>query len=155
MKMGKLPRMGRPPFLKPHHVQQDDLVEIVEEPYVRSAEESKFGRMRGYVVVRLVRTGEIYTWGMNTTTWDRCVDSFGEDSALWKGKKVKIKKMPQVVRGENREVLFGVPYIEPQQKLQLDQPTQPKNIEGEILEKVKGLPAEQKKALLEALKETK
>jgi hypothetical protein len=68
---------------------------------------------------------------------------------------VKIKKMPQVVRGENREVLFGVPYIEPQQKLQLDQPTQPKNIEGEILEKVKGLPAEQKKALLEALKETK
>jgi hypothetical protein len=60
--------MGRPPFLKPHHVQQDDLVDIVEEPYVRSAEESKFGRMRGYVVVRLVRTGEIYTWGMNTTT---------------------------------------------------------------------------------------
>jgi hypothetical protein len=151
--VGKLPRMGKPPFLKPHHVQQDDLVEIVEEPYVRSAEESKFGRMRGYAIVRLVRTGDLYTWGMNTTTWDRCVDSFGEDSALWKGKKVKIKKMPQVVRGENREVLLGVPYIEPQRKLELTGPTQPRSLEGEILEKIKGLPAEQKKALLEALKE--
>jgi hypothetical protein len=145
--------MGKPPFLKPHHVQQDDLVEIVEEPYVRSAEESKFGRMRGYAVVRLVRTGELYTWGMNTTTWDRLLDAFGEDSALWKGKKVKIKKMPQVVRGESKEALFAVPYIEPQQKLQVDQPNQLKNIETEILKKVKSLPAEQKKTLLEALKE--
>jgi hypothetical protein len=141
--------MGKPPFLKPHNVQQDDLVEIVEEPYVRSAEESKFGRMRGYAVVRLLRTGDLYTWGMNTTTWDRCVDSFGEDSALWKGKKVKIKKMSQVVRGENREVVFGVPYKEPQQKLE-----EASNVESEILEKVKALSAEQKKALLEALKET-
>jgi len=91
MEMGKLPRMGRPPFLKPHHVQQDDLVEIVEEPYVRSAEESRFEKPRGYAVVRLVRTGELYTWGFNTTTWDRLIDAFGEDSALWKGKKVKVK----------------------------------------------------------------
>jgi hypothetical protein len=47
--MVKLPRMGRPPFLKPHHVRKTTLVEIVEEPYVRSAEESRFeslGAMR-------------------------------------------------------------------------------------------------------------
>jgi hypothetical protein len=138
--------MGKPPFLKPHHVQQDDLVEIIEEPYIRSAEDSKFGRMRGYAVVRLVRTGDLYTWGFNTTTWDRLIDAFGEDSALWKGKRVKIKKLAQVVRGENREILFGTPYKEPQQKLQ----QQPLNTE--ILEKIKDLPAEQKKVLLEALK---
>jgi len=152
LKMGKLPRLGKPPFLKPHHVQQDDLVEIIEEPYVRSAEESKFGRMRGYAVVRLVRTGDLYTWGFNTTTWDRLIDVFGEDSGQWKGKQVKIKKMSQVVRGENREVIFGVPYREPQQKLDAASSVQ-LNVEAEILEKVKDLPAEKRKALLEALKE--
>jgi hypothetical protein len=147
--MVKLPRMGRPPFLKPHHLRQDDLVEIVEEPYVRSAEESRFERPRGYAVVRLVRTGELYTWGFNTTTWDRLIDAFGEDSAQWKGKKVKVKLENQTVRGEQKQIIFGVPYKEPQQKLE-----EASNVESEILEKVKALPAEQKKALLEALKET-
>jgi hypothetical protein len=147
--MVKLPRMGRPPFLKPHHLRQDDLVEIVEEPYVRSAEESRFERPRGYAVVRLVRTGELYTWGFNTTTWDRLIDAFGEDSAQWKGKKVKVKLENQTVRGEQKQIIFGVPYKEPQQKLE-----EASNVESEILEKVKALSAEQKKALLEALKET-
>jgi hypothetical protein len=55
--MGKLPRMGKPPYLKPHHVHEDDLAEIIEEPYVQSAEDSKFGRERGYAAIRLVRTG--------------------------------------------------------------------------------------------------
>lgn len=50
--MGKLPRMGKPPFLTPHQVQNDDLLEVVEEPYVKAAEDSKFGRERGYAAVR-------------------------------------------------------------------------------------------------------
>ena len=115
--MGKLPRLGKPPYLKPHHVQQDDLVEIVEEPYVRTAEQSRFGRPRGYAVVRLLRTGELYTWGFNTTTWDRLLDAFGEDSSLWVGKKVKIRLESQIVRGEQRSVIYGVAYREPQQTL--------------------------------------
>lgn len=115
--MGKLPRLGKPPYLKAHHVQPDDVVEIVEEPYVRSAEESKFGKQRGYAVVKLLRTGELYTWGFNTTTWDRLLNAFGEDSELWKGRKVKIKLETQLVRGEHKSVIYGVPYREPQQNL--------------------------------------
>lgn len=149
--MVKLPRMGKPPFLKPHHVRQDDLVEIVEEPYVRSAEESRFERPRGYAVVRLLRTGELYTWGFNNTTWDRLIDAFGEDSSLWKGKRVKIRVETQTVRGEQKSVIFGVPYNEPQQKLQV-QPDSP--LDADIIAKVKSLPTEQKKALLEALNES-
>lgn len=117
VQMGKLPRMGRPPYLKPHHVQQNDLLEILEEPYVQSEEESKFGRARGYAVVRLVRTGETYTWGLNGTTWDRLLDSFGEDSALWKGKKVKVKLENQTIRGEDKQIIYGVAYKEPQKSL--------------------------------------
>lgn len=113
----KLQRLGKPAYLKPHHVQQDDLVEIMEEPYVQSEEESKFGRARGYAVVRLIRTGDTYTWGMNTTTWDRLIDAFGEDGILWKGKKVKVKLENQIVRGEGKEIIFGRPYLEPQKSL--------------------------------------
>jgi hypothetical protein len=149
LNMGKLPRMGKPPFLKPHHAQQDDLVEIVEEPYVRSAEDSAFGRERGYAVVKLVRNGELYTWGMNTTTWDRLIDAFGEDSALWKGKRVKIKVETQTVRGEQKQIVYGVPYREPQQPLN---PQPQVEVDREIMAKVKALAPEQKAALVEALK---
>jgi len=149
--MGKLPRMSRPPYLKPHHVRQDDVVEIVEEPYVRSAEESRFERPRGYAVVRLLRTGELYTWGFNSTTWDRLLDAFGDDSSLWKGKRVKIRLETQTVRGEQKQIIFGVPYNEPQQKLQV-QPENP--LDASLIAKVKALPVEQKRALLEALNES-
>jgi len=115
--LGKLPRMGKPPFLKPHHVQQDDLLEVLEEPYVQTEEKSKFGRQRGYAVVRLVRTGEAYTWGLNSTTWDRLIDAFGEDAALWKAKKVRVKLETMTVRGEVKQVMYGVPYREPQKSL--------------------------------------
>jgi hypothetical protein len=149
--MVKLPRLSKPPYLKPHHVRHDDLVEIVEEPYVRSAEESRFERPRGYAVVKLLRTGELYTWGFNGTTWDRLLDAFGDDGALWRGKRVKVRVETQTVRGEQKSVIFGVPYNEPQQKLQV-KPDNP--LDAEIVAKVKSLPAEQKKALLEALSES-
>ena len=151
--MGKLPRMSKPPYLKPQHVKQDDLVEIVEEPYVRSAEESRFERPRGYAVVRLLRTGELYTWGFNGTTWDRLLEAFGDDDALWKGKRVKVKVETQTVRGEQKQVIFGVPYNEPQQKLPVDQQLG-SPLEADLMAKVKALPLEQKKALLEALGES-
>ena len=112
-----LPRMGKPPFLKPHHVQENDLLEIVEQPYVQSEEESRFGRKRGYAVVRLVRSGEIFTWGLNGTTWDRLLDAWGDDAALWKAKRVKVKLETMTVRGEVQQVMYGVPYQEPQKSL--------------------------------------
>jgi len=102
-------------------------------------------------VVKLLRTGELYTWGFNNTTWDRLIDAFGEDSSLWKGKRVKIRVETQTVRGEQKSVIFGVPYNEPQQKLHL-QPDSP--LDADIIAKVKSLPTEQKKALLEALNES-
>ena len=128
-------------------------MEIVDEPYVRSAEESRFEKPRGYAVVRLLRTSELFTWGFNSITWNRLLDAFGDDSALWKGKKVKIKIETQTVRGEQRQVIFGVPYREPQQKLPVNQQME-NPLEADLMAKVKALPLEQKKALLEALKES-
>jgi hypothetical protein len=112
----KLSRMGKPSYLKAHHLQKDDLLEIMEEPYTQSAEESKYGRERGYAVVRLVRTGDLFTYGMNGTTWDHLLDAYGDDSALWKGKKIKMTIEKQTIRGESKDVMFGVPYKEDIQK---------------------------------------
>ena len=115
--MGKLPRMGKPPFLTPQQVQNDDLFEIVEEPYVKSAEDSTFGRERGYAVVRLIRTGELFTAGFNATTWDRLHNAFGEESKLWIGKRFKVMLETQTIRGQQKQVMFGKPYVDPQKPL--------------------------------------
>jgi len=116
--MVKLPRMGKPPYLKPHHVQENDLLEILEEPFIQTEDESKFGRQRGYAVVRLVRTGEMYIWGLNSTTWDRLLDAFGEDAALWVHGKVKLKVENTTIRGQVKQVMYGVPFREPQKILE-------------------------------------
>jgi hypothetical protein len=112
--------MGKPPFLTPHQVQQDDLLEIVEEPYVKSAEESKFRRERGYAVVRLIRTGDLFTAGFNATTWDRLLDAWGEDAKMWVGKRFKVMLETQTIRGEQKQVMFGKPYHDPQAPLKLE-----------------------------------
>jgi len=80
-------------------------------------------------------------------------EAFGDDSALWKGKKVKVKLETQTVRGEQKQIIFGVPYREPQQKLSVDQQNE-SPLDIDLMAKVKLLPLEQKKALLEALNES-
>jgi len=118
--MGKLPRMGKPPFLTPHQVQNDDLLEVVEEPYVKAAEDSKFGRERGYAAVRLIRTGELFTAGFNATTWDRLLGAFGEEGKLWVGKRFKVTLETQTIRGMQKLVMFGKPYHDPQAPVTLE-----------------------------------
>jgi len=141
-----LKKLGAPPFLVAAELENDDLLEIVSEPYIVSAEKSKFGRARGRANVCIIRTGEERRWTMNYTTWDRLVDAFGTQEAMWIGKKVKVRKEVQNVSGVDKDVIFGFPYKEPQQALD-DKPL----AETEIAEKVKGLSPESKKALLQTL----
>jgi len=144
-----LKRLGAPPYLLPDEVENDDLVEIVEKPYVVPADKTKWGRERGKTTVKLMRTGDIRRWTLNATTWDRLIDVFGEDADQWLNKKVRIKKEERTISGVAKTVLFGVPYKEPQQNLDI----QPHSVDEELLAKVRGLPPEAKKGLLEALKE--
>jgi len=141
-----LEKLGAPPFLVAAELENDDLLEIVSEPYIVSAEKSKFGRRRGRARVKIVRTGEERRWTMNYTTWDRLVDAFGTNEAMWIGKKVKVRKEVQNVSGVDKDVIFGFPYKEPQQALD-DKPL----AETEIADKIKGLTPESKKALLQTL----
>lgn len=124
--MVKIPRRGKPPFLKAHHVEDNDLAVIVESPFILSAEKSKFGKERTIITVKVKRTDEVYRWSLNTTSNDRLVDKFGEDGDLWTDKEVKIRKRSENVRGEDKNVLYALPSMQqnlaPAEKPVMNQP---------------------------------
>lgn len=84
----------------------------MEAPYVQSAEKSKFGKERTVVTVKVKRTGEVFRWGLNTTSNDRLVDRFGEEGDLWVGKEIRVQKRSENVRGQDRSVLYAVPSVQ-------------------------------------------
>lgn len=147
-----LKKLGAPPYLLPDEVENNDLLEIVDRPYIVPTERTKWGRERGKCTVKIVRTGDVRRWTLNATTWDRLIDAFGDDPDQWLGKRVKIKKESRSISGVTKQVLFGVPYREPQQSL--ERPKLQPSLDEELLAKVRSLPPEAKKGLLEALKET-
>jgi len=110
--MVRIPKRGKPAFLKPDHVVDGDLLTIIEPPYVQDAEKSKFGKERTLITVQVKRTGDICRWGLNTTSNDRLVDKFGEDGDLWKSKEVRVQKRVENVRGTDRPVLYALPSIQ-------------------------------------------
>jgi hypothetical protein len=112
-----LKTLGKPPYLLPTEIEQDDIVEIIEAPYIVPAEKTKWGKERGKAQIKILRNGLIRTWTMNNTTWDKLIQAFGEDPGFWLNKKVQVKKEIRNVSGVDKDVLFGKPYKEPQQQL--------------------------------------
>lgn len=111
-----LQKLGSPSFLSVHEVENDMVVTVVREPFVVSAEKSKWGKARGRVTVRLPN-GEDRRWTMNVTTWDRLIDDFGVEPSLWLNRKIRLKKEKMVINGDYKPVLYGVPYRDPQKPL--------------------------------------
>jgi len=112
--MVEIPRRAKDTFLKAEHVVNDDLVLITGPAYVQESE--KFGE-KTVVPVTVKRTGDKFRWTLNGTTSDRCRHVWSSDGNLWEDKVLQIKKSKQVIRGEEKEVLYGVPYKEPKESL--------------------------------------
>jgi hypothetical protein len=104
-----------------NEVNDGDVYAIVEKPYLVDAEHSKWGKERYRVVISKFDDKEfgLRTWTLNTTTSNRLLDAFGEDENLWTNKKIKLRKHEEFVLGKQKIVLYGEPYIEPQQKLEV------------------------------------
>lgn len=111
-----LKKLSKPPFLNSDEVQKGDVLTVVDEPYIISAEQSKWGKERGRVTVQLPNNGEKRTWTMNNTTWDKLIDAFGASPQGWIGKKVQLDIQMMNVRGEPKRVLYGKPYTEIKQQ---------------------------------------
>lgn len=46
--------LGRAPYLLPDEVENDDLLIMIEKPYIVPAEKTKWGRERGKATVKIV-----------------------------------------------------------------------------------------------------
>lgn len=110
-----LKKLSKPAFLNSDEVQKGDVLTVTDEPYIISAEQSKWGKERGRVTVRLPN-GEKRTWTMNNTTWDKLIDAFGANPQGWIEKKVQLDIQMMNVRGEPKRVLYGKPYTEQKQQ---------------------------------------
>lgn len=110
--MVNIPKRGADSYLMPADVEDGDYALIVKEPYVQTAENSKYGKERTIITVQVQRTKEIYRWSLNTTSNDRLVAVFGGDGDMWKGKQVKIRIQEQNVSGVNKSVLYAVPTVQ-------------------------------------------
>jgi len=113
-----LKKLSKPQFLSVEEVPQGSVVTVVEEPYIVPAEQTKWGKERGRVVVRL-GNGEERSWTMNNTTWDALIEAFGAEPSVWLGKKIQIDIQQMNVRGEVKQVIFGKPYVEPPKQVGL------------------------------------
>ena len=109
MSVVQIPKRGKDPFLKAHHVENGDLVVITAPAYVQ---DGRYGE-RTSVNVTVKRTGDSFRWSLNDTTSDRCLEAWGSDGSLWENKVVKVQKIKQILRGEEKSVLYGVPFKEP------------------------------------------
>ena len=151
--------LGKPPYLLPDEIENSDIVEIVEKPYIVPAEKTKWGKERGKAQVKIIRTGEVRTWTMNNTTWDKLIQAFGEDPDQWLHKKVQIRKEMRNVSGVDKPVLYGKPYCEPQQQLETQNQSTTQTpkplVKNDLLEAISKLSPEYKQQLLEILQKDK
>jgi len=106
-----LKKLSKPQFLSVEEVPQGSIVTVAEEPYIVPAEQTKWGKERGRVVVQL-GNGEERSWTMNNTTWDALIEAFGAEPTAWLGKKIQIDIQQMNIRGEAKQVIFGKPYVE-------------------------------------------
>ena len=110
--MVNIPKRTAEKFLISAEVENGDVVEIVKEPYIQSAEKSKFGKERTIVTVRFQRNGQVRRWSLNNMSNDALLDAFGADGDLWRGLKVKIQMREENVGGVMKSVLYAKPLVQ-------------------------------------------
>lgn len=110
--MVKIPKRGKPPFIKPEDVEDGDLATMIEPPYIQTADKSKLGKERTIITFKLQRPKKIYRHGLNNTSNDRLRDGYGEEGDLWKDKEIRFQKRLENVRGTDRYVLYVYPSIQ-------------------------------------------
>lgn len=104
--MVHLPLYGQ--FLRPEDVQDGDLVKILDEGEIRKKEDTRFERDVFNINIAL-SNGETRSWTMNKTTQKAIAAKHGKETKEWIGKKVRIKKIRENVRGTMRDVIYGDP----------------------------------------------
>jgi len=86
------------------------IVEIVDEGEFLDETVSPFGRPIFRITVRMP-DGSLKVWTMNRTTRRNLREAWGDDTANWVGKKVRLEVQLRDVMGAMRKVIFGYPVV--------------------------------------------
>jgi hypothetical protein len=111
----KLKKLGNQ-YLRADDITDGEIVTVTASPRYIDKTESKFGKEQ-YVVPVELGNGETKGWTANQTSWNRLVDAFGDEDDDWVGKKIMFRVKEQIVSGQDKKVLYGYAYAEPQQRL--------------------------------------
>lgn len=95
-------------FLNASMVKDGDVVVMLDTGTFREPEETGFKRTVFQIRVRLP-DGRTKTWTMNKTTRGRLAIAYGDDSATWANRGIRVQVLGQNVRGEVKQVLYGYP----------------------------------------------
>ena len=95
-------------FLDSTMIDEGDAVVLLTEGEFREPEETGLSRTVFQIRVQ-IPDGRKKIWTMNKTTRRQLAKAWGDDSANWINKRVKIRISPQNVRGEIKDVLYGEP----------------------------------------------
>jgi hypothetical protein len=105
-------------YLHSDGVNDGDVIEICGKGRFVSAEESTFERAYLEIQVKLPN-GKYKLWTPNKSTLKNLAKEFGDDADLWLGRKVKLTKERQNVRGKMIDVIYGYPItVEEKQTVQ-------------------------------------
>jgi len=89
-------------------VENGDRVVLLDEGAFREPEETGLRRTVFQIGVGLPDQRR-KTWTMNKTTRKRLAKAYGDDSAKWVNREVRIEILKQNVRGEVKDVIYGHP----------------------------------------------
>jgi len=98
-------------WLKPSDIKNDDVVLIIDEGRIRTADETPFNRDVFEITVALP-SGQTKIWTMNKTTQKSCIEAWGKDTSKWVNKEIRLKIVEQNVRGVLKKVIYGIPIVE-------------------------------------------
>lgn len=95
-------------FLNSTMVEENDIIVLLDEGVFRDPEDTGLQRTVFQITISLPDKRR-KTWTCNKTSRKRFIKAWGDDSANWVGKQVRITMTNQNVRGEMRDILWGWP----------------------------------------------
>jgi len=95
-------------FLNSTMISDGDLVVIADAGEFKAPSVTGLNRVVFHIGVTLP-DGRFKIWSCNKTSQGNLAKAYGDDTAGWVKKQVTIKIVPQNVRGEMKDVLYGFP----------------------------------------------
>jgi hypothetical protein len=123
----KMKKLGKN-YIKPVEVETGDILQIIAKPILRTLDkDTKKQRERYEIELQGIKTFNLdKKWRIatfNTTSSDACLDAFGDNPDDWVNRMVKVEKKLENVMGDQKEVLYFHPYLNPQVELPKPEPT--------------------------------